>query len=529
MTLGVSLAKKIGSARSRNSSAPAPSAELVEIRQENTALKDGLEYLQESLRDALLRMEDIGWKPMGEDYNGTEYPLESAKQNSVTTRALVTINPLVKRGMNVRTAYIWGNGVEFKGWEKYKEFFEAPANKKWLISTKAHAEMEMCLGTDGNFVLMLTKLPKPHVQRIPLHQIAGTINNPDNFEEIWFYRREWDSVVSSQTDENQTVQRNVVYYPATDYDYAVYGKPLQWRGKKVDWSSAIAVSSPNKQSGWRWGVPDVLSIMQWSKAHKEFLETQASLVKSYARYAFKVTAPATSTIKAAAAKVGTSPTLDPHTGEPNHVGATFLGSQGATISAMGRTGGSVDFKAGLPLAGYVAAGLNVPVNELTADAGEANRASAETLTGTNEKIFKERQAEHKTFFEQVFAYFGMTIEVEFPPITEEAVYRAVQALFQAAQLNVMSAEEVRELLVQIFDLDPTAGVPTEEQLGNLILTLKMQQEQADKAAELKAKADAQAPAGAAPAGGKADYQNKSNGDNSYRDDATKAGRQGKKA
>jgi hypothetical protein len=499
--------------------APSSLREIAELRDNNAALQNGLEYLQESLRDALLRMEDIGWKPLGEDYNGTEYPLEAAKRNSVTTRALVTINPLVKRGMNVRTAYIWGAGVEFKGIENYSEFAEFPANKKWLMSPKAHAEMEMCLGTDGNFILLLTKLPKPRVQRIPLHQITGTINNPDNFEEIWFYRREWDSVRSSQTDERTDVtEHNTVYYPATDYDAEVYGRPRRWRGKPVDWSSAIAVSNPNKQSGWRWGVPDVLSVMSWAKAHKEFLETQASLVKSYARYAFKVTAPATSTVRAAAAKVGTSPTLDPHTGEPNHVGATFLASQGATISAMGRTGGSVDFKAGIPLAGYVAAGLNVPLNELTADAGEANRASAETLTTVNEKIFQDRQAEHTAFFEQVFTYFGMDVETVFPPITEEAVYRQIQAIVQAAALNVFSAEEVRDMLIHAFDLDLDSGVPSEEQLGNLILQMTKQAEQAEKDAELKAKAAAEQP----------DNYNPSNGDNSYRADATRAGRSGAK-
>jgi hypothetical protein len=511
------LARNRGRTQVKLAEAPPALREVAELREQNVSLQNGLEFLQESLRDALLRMEDIGWKPLGEDYNGTEYPLESAKKNSVTMRALVTINPLVKRGMNVRTAYIWGGGVEFKGAENYQEFFEAPANKKWLVSSKAHSEMEMCLGTDGNFPLLLTKLPKPRVQRIPLHQITGTINNPDNFEEIWFYRREWDSVVSSQTDEKETVVHNTVYYPATDYDADVYGRPRRWRGKPVDWSSAIAMSNPNKQSGWRWGVADVLSVMSWAKAHKEFLETQASLVKSYARYAFKVTAPSTATVKAAAAKVGTSPTLDPYTGEPNHVGATFLGSQGATISAMGRTGGAVDFKTGLPLAGYVAAGLNVPLNELTADAGEANRASAETLTGTNEKIFKERQAEHKAFFEQVFTYFGMDIEVKFPKISEEAVYRQIQSIVQAAALNVFSAEEVRDMLIHAFDLDLESGVPTEEQLGNLILQMTKQAEQAEKDAELKAKAAEQP-----------DNYNPSNGDNSYRSDATSAGRRGAK-
>lgn len=500
------------------------STELAEVVQENQHLNMAMDFLQESLRDALLRVEDIGWKPLGEDYDGVEYPLESAKSNSVITRALVTINPLVKRGMNVRTAYIWGNGVEFKGIEKYKAFAELPANKKWLLSPKAHAEMEMCLGTDGNFFLLLTKGGRSSkgagsVQRLPMHQITGTISNPDNLEEIWFYKREWTSIISkADTDEDVSVP-HAVYYPAADYDADMYGRPQKFRGKPVVWASAVAVSNPNKQSGWRWGVPDVLSVMQWSKAHKEFLETQASLVKSYARYAYKVTQPSTAGLKANATKVGQSPTIDPRTGEPQGVGGTFLGGGGATISALGRTGGSVDFKAGTPLAGYVAAGLNVPLNELTADAGEANRASAETLTDSNQKIMQARQDEHAAFFDMVFAYFGMDVQTVFPKIAEEAVYRQIQSIVQASALNVFSAEEVRDMLIHAFDLDLDSGVPTEEQLGNLILAMKHAQEQADKDAELKAKAAAEQP----------DNYNPSNGDNSHRSDATKAGRSGSKA
>lgn len=493
-------------------------AEVTSGSNEVAVLKQGIEYLQESLADALMRIDNQGWKPMGEDYNGTEYPLDAAKRNSVITRALVTINPLVKRGMQVRTAYIWGNGVEFKGIEKYKDFAKNPVNKKYFLSPKAHAELEMCHGTDGNFFALLTKSKKT-VRRIPMHQITGTIANPECAEEIWFYRREWDVVESDAETDQQNGVSKVAYYPAADYDVA-NGKPRQWRGKPIYWDQAIAHSAPNKQTNWRWGVPDVLSVMQWAKAHKEFLETQASLVKSYARFAFKVTSPSTAGAKAAATKVGQSPTLDPTTGEPNAVGAAFIASQGTTISAMGRTGGSVDFKAGLPLAGYVAAGLNVPLNELTADAGEANRASAETLTGSNEKIMMQRQDEHVDFFEMVFAYFGMEVEVIFPPITEEAVYRQIQAIVQAAGLNLLSAEEVREMILHAFDIDTDTGVPTEEQLGNLILAMKHAQEQADKAAELKAKEQA---------GGKPDYANPSNGDNSHREDKTAAGRKGAKA
>jgi hypothetical protein len=78
------------------------------------------------------------------------------------------------------------------------------------------------------------------------------------------------------------------------------------------------------------------------------------------------------------------------------------------------------------------------------------------------------------------------------------------------------------MIIHAFDVDLESGVPTEEQLGNLILAMKHAQEQADKAAELKAKADAQQ-------GGKPDYTNPSNGDNSHREDKTAAGRSGAKA
>jgi hypothetical protein len=74
------------------------------------------------------------------------------------------------------------------------------------------------------------------------------------------------------------------------------------------------------------------------------------------------------------------------------------------------------------------------------------------------------------------------------------------------------------MLIHAFDLDLESGVPTEEQLGNLILQMTKQAEQAEKDAELKAKAAAEQP----------DQYNKSNGDNSYRSDATKSARTGAK-
>jgi hypothetical protein len=507
-------------------------AALLEVKTENSALAESVVMLKESLADVQLALDNVGWMPLGEDANLRELPLSSIKKHTQVTRALAVINPLIKRGISVRTAYIWGNGITLDGLDEKSGFFKSAVNQKYLLSRKAQMELESCLATDGNFFLLVTKpgarSKDGAVARIPMWQITGTISNPENSEEIWFYRREWATTVTRPGSEQEDVVENVEYFPAIDYD-ETNGMPARFKSKKVNRVSRIAAHSVNKQLGWKWGVPDLLPVMFWAKAHKEFLENQATLVKAYSRYAFKVATPSAAGARAASTKVGTPPTLDAF-GQPQSVGGTAVTGQGATISAIGRTGGSVDFKAGLPLAGYVAAGLDVPLSDLTADAGEANRASAETLSSTNEKTMRARQAEHIMFFESIFTYLGMEVKVSFPKIEEEAVYRQIQSLVSLLPLNMFSDKEMRTLIIRamdILDMDPEE-VPTKEQLGNLILQATMAAEAADKAAEQAEKMALAAPKpgvpgapGAKPAvkGKKPASAAKSYGDNSHRTDA----------
>src|SRR5690554_7523711 len=45
-------------------------------------------------------VDDIGWKPLGPLQSEEEMPLDTLKRAAETCRALVTINPLVKRGID---------------------------------------------------------------------------------------------------------------------------------------------------------------------------------------------------------------------------------------------------------------------------------------------------------------------------------------------------------------------------------------------------------------------------------------------
>lgn len=543
-TLGSFMSRKRGTRQvvRFSESAGTPIADMLEVKAANSVLSNEVERLSESLADVQLALDNVGWRPLGEDADMNELPLATIKNYTQVTRALAVINPLIKRGIAVRTAYIWGNGIKLDGLEKHEKFVKSAVNQKYLLSDKAQMELEQCLATDGNFFLLVTK-PGPKstdgaVARVPMRQITGTISNPDNSEEIWFYKREWKTVTTKARSTEEVEKENVEYYPAVDYDEKANGMPRQFKTKKVNQDSRIAAHSVNKQTGWKWGVPDLLSVIFWAKAHKEFLESQATLVKAYSRFAWKVSNPTAANAKAAATKVGTAPTIDPMTGQPQSVGATAVTGMGATISSVGRTGGSVDFEAGLPLAGYVAAGMNVPLNELTADAGNANRASAETLGSSNEKVMKARQSEHVMFFESVFNYLGFEVKVTFEKIEEEAVYRQIQSVVSLLPLNIFSDVEMRKLVCKVLDLDyDPEKVPSEEELGNLILQATMAAEAADKAAAQAEKLAKEKPApgvpgkpgpAALPAGGKgpkkAPSTAPSNGDNSYRKDAQKAAR-----
>jgi hypothetical protein len=528
-------------------------ATLEEVQQENLYLQEDLALLKESMADVVLRMEDLGWqKLMGTMDDADAIGLGTVKNTSKTCRSLAILNPIIVRGINVRTAYIWGNGVEFGPKESGKAkklseaaapakklgtaeqgFLDQPSVKKWLASDQAWQEMEKATSTDGNFFMLVSKntvtprgrrKARHDVARVPMDQITGAVTDQDNVESIWFYRREWTRLNPNGSGGERMVQ----YYPAIDYDEGLYGTPGDIDGIKVDYDSRIAHRTVNKQTGWKWGVPTLWPVMFWAKAHKEYLETQLALAKAYARFAFKATAPTANAAKAAAAKVAAAPGTDPYTGMPNQVGGAFFGA-GINLQAVGKPGGAVDFEGGNSLAEYVAAGLSVPISDLLANSGHGNRSSTETIFESNAKVMEAEQAANKAFFEAIFDFLGLDIKVEFPPINKELTYRQIQAIAQAASLHVLSDEEIRELVVAAFedeDMDPDA-LPD-------VMDLKLQliaQELAARAGGLVTdlpNQSANSPQGggapsAAPGGkgtnAKPQTANPSYGDNGYRNDA----------
>jgi hypothetical protein len=459
-----------------------------------------LETLQETIAELQLAAEDIGWRRLTAEavYEFTRQGLE---QIVAICRVMALKNPLIKRGLALRQAYVWGQGVEISARSTgsdpgeqdvnavLQEFYDDPANQRAYTGHEARTQAEQTLGTDGNlFVTLFTKPLTGRVQArtIPLDQITEIITDPEDRSQPWFYRRRW---IRSTLDPGTGSVRNEpqhVLYPAAGYRPA--SRPARMGSVPVLWDAPVVHVKTGGQLGWSFGVPDAYASVDWARAYKDFLEDWARLCRALSRFAWKVSTPGR---QATMVKAGlsTPPTRDPVTGEARTAGATAMTAQNVTLDAIPKTGATLDSESGRPLAAMVAAGLGVPVTMLLGDPGVTGaRATAETLDtptelemGGRQKLWTavERTIAQHIIREAVRAPRGklkglitvdeygretvtlagdtdQTVDVAWPPLDEINPAVLVTAIVQASTTGTVPPLEIARLLLQalgVRDLD----------------------------------------------------------------------------
>lgn len=440
---------------------------------------------------AQLALEDIGWRPlMGATDGANSFTLDALHSASELCRAVATVNPLVERGLKVRTGYIWGSGVSVVP----TEFVSGPGRPRTvnlqpelpegveevLTSTLAQLELESTASTDGNLFFLVDRKTKD-VQRVPFEEITEGVSQRGNRERLLYIRRTWndwdlemdfgsDVEVKPFTDPKSSARGRSwlrsdreggsgkaqfsfrdVWYP-TPAGLRVLGRGRgadRIAGDPVDHSKVLVHVPFNRLTGWRWGIPDVLPAVWWTKAYKEYLENCATLAKAYARFAWKVTSDRSRSVRRTAAAMAQAPRIDPATGNPLNVGASAVLGAGQDLSAVGGNA-KVDFEAGRPLAAMIAAALDVPLPALTEDPSIANNAAATSLDTSTTLVMQARQKVMDETFQRIFRILGLKVRIRWPEISEEPVHRRLQALDMAIRLGLISADEGRAMVLDAW-------------------------------------------------------------------------------
>lgn len=479
---------------------------------------DNLVHAVENLAQLELAREDIGYIKLGA-FDGQEFSREFLRMIADDALTSYIKNPLNKHGVNVHGNYVFGQGLTIKGDSSevdklWQLFWNEPSNRTEFTTIRALFLKEVDLEIEGNLFLTLFTSKKTGAVRIrSIHssEISDIITNPEDANEVWFYRRVWSPKKLNEHGAWAAVQEQVEYYPA--WNYRPKTKPPTWFGKPVNWDAPIYHVKVGGTSHMRFGVTEIYSALDWSKAYKQMLENYATVRSNLARFAHQLNVKGGKE-GVAAAKSKLNTTYGDTGGETNPSpvpGSTFLGAEGmAKLEVLRTSGAQSPPEEARGMAVMAGAGHGLPYSILTGDADKSNLATAQSLDRPTELEMNMRRMLWTDIFTDINSYLlyasvkapsGVVkgkivvdewgneqvtlnnkaeqgITVDWPPILEHDVSETVKAIVSAATLDGNMDAGVFDLETLIRLLGNAIGV---ENLGDVIDKMVEQAESAPPA------------------------------------------------
>ena len=413
--------------------------------------------LQESysqMAASMLNIEDEGWTKLGIHFDDTD--AFTLTQLHLLSKALIERtdgNPLLKRGLGLRTSYIFGRGLEIGNLssQRIRNLIDDPQNQAALFSAEAMAINERSNFTSGQMFILGDNSSKK-LQRIPFNEITGWVTNPDDAETIYFIRRSW----SRKAIDGNALEVHE-WYPVDTYTGPRTTRVIQ--NQPVNYNKTMFPFMVNKRAGNVWGVPDCFSAYPWAYAYNEYLKDGSRILKSLSMFAWQLKSKSKAGATSAAATIAT----------PSTAGSTAILGADMELSALPRTSNSVDLGNGKPLAAMVASALEVSVVALLSDPGTSGAYGvAQTLDMPTTKAMQSRQKLWENYLKRVLLFFGeKKADIKWPKMENESSYRQLQSLALANESGAIWPDEYRNAVLDELDVAAIrSGVPGAQQSGS---------------------------------------------------------------
>lgn len=382
-----------------------------------------LELLSERLVELELAMDDAGWMSL-EDMGGGQFSRDGLDRIIRLARLAFLKNPLINHAVSIQAHYVFGQGINIRAKREpvnavIQGFWDDRGNRKALTRQQALTMKEQELEVAGNVVLSLFPsrvTGRVKVRTIPIEQIREVINNPDDGAEPWFYKRVWFERRLNNGVLQEPTER-VAFYP--DWGFRPRSRPASMGGHPIHWASPVYHIKVGGFDSWSFGVPEVYSALDWSKAVKEDLEDYLTIRRALARFVWRLKTPGGSAgVAAAEARLGTTiGSTNPYeTNPPPVAGSMFISAAEQRDPKTGRTIPAVDLEPirtagaapslndGRRVGLMVAAGTGIPETMLFGDADVGNLATAKTLDRPTELQMLNRQSLWRDVFSDLFDY-----------------------------------------------------------------------------------------------------------------------------
>ena len=169
-----------------------------------------------------------------------EFSRHGLRNITELARVMFLKNPLIKRGVDVKRFYVWGQGWSVRAADEdvqaaIDEFLYNDDNDDIIGSHEARMQLEIELEVDGNLFLAFFTNPLTGdiiVRTIPLSEIEDIVCNPQDARRPWYYLRR-----SVEMGLDGTATQQIAYYP--DWRFNPTSRAASINGYPVRWESPV--------------------------------------------------------------------------------------------------------------------------------------------------------------------------------------------------------------------------------------------------------------------------------------------------
>lgn len=424
----------------------APLTENTEKDEELRLLVGGLVHDNENLREnlaqvsAMFAAEDRGWLNAWAGDSEEGISLDSLKEWSVELRNAVVGSPHIKRGLALRTAYVWSGGIKYRGLpgasqgrkpsDNIEGLTKTPMNQRNFFGPAARARREADLFCDG-ISLYLGRESDKKLRNVPLAEITADYRDPDFHSDIWAYRRTWDHYAPNST---KPTTKHRWYF--TDTFKGERTPKIRYGGNSedVDLEHVIFDQFANAANAFAYGSPDALAALIWSRIVRDLYMDGKTMTAALATFAFKATVATKTSGDSATIKLASK----------NGAGSTAVVGGANDLAPLSSAGKGYDFSSFAPVVAIVATSLDLTLEDLTGTNSTGSDTSSSLALATRLAIAL-RRAEHVEFDLRVLEWMGADkAEAFFSSLIDPTdLYRAQQGVGIKWGTGLYTAKEIK--------------------------------------------------------------------------------------
>lgn len=398
--------------------------------------------------EADLALEDAGWVNL----SGTTGDVISASERNTNlqlSRLYYAKDPLARQSIRLWTDYTFGTGMKWQTEDKaankaLEDFWGAKANQS-VLSARGQRKSSDKLLVDGEIFFALFLGETSTIRRIDPLEITEIITNPDDKEDVKFYRRQWTDTAGKTHD---TIYRSTTNIKGE-------ATPAQ-NGTAVKHTDEALVYHLTYNTISQRGNPLLLPALDWIKYYRKFLSSRIAIMLALAKFAWKSKViGGQAAVDAIKAKT--------HDKEVN-AGSTILENMGVdTTPIKTDTGASGAYQDGRMIKLQVAAAVGIP-EQYFGDISIGNLATAKTVELPMMKMFQSYQQvwsdTYQDIDEVILEHANVSpdkwyIDRDFPAIAPDDVLQAATALTQIIGImpDLAYSDDVKQIALMTLGIN----------------------------------------------------------------------------